>query len=57
MGDLPAARVQASLPFDKVGVDYAGPFILKERTGRGRCKMIKGWVAVFVCLSTRAHRI
>ncbi|XP_050308277.1 uncharacterized protein LOC126744768 [Anthonomus grandis grandis] len=53
MGDLPAARVQQALPFIKVGVDYAGPFQTKDRRGRG-CKIIKCWVAVFVCMSTRA---
>lgn len=53
MGDLPAARVQPALPFVKVGVDYAGPFLMKDRRGRG-CKVIKCWVAVFVCFSTRA---
>ncbi|XP_044746498.1 uncharacterized protein LOC123308039 [Coccinella septempunctata] len=53
MGDLPAARVQQSLPFVKVGVDYAGPFLMKDRRGRG-CKVIKCWVAVFVCFTTRA---
>ncbi|XP_050298456.1 uncharacterized protein LOC126737571 [Anthonomus grandis grandis] len=53
MGDLPACRVQWALPFEKVGVDYAGPFMVKERRGRG-CKVIKCWVSVFIYLITRA---
>lgn len=53
MGDLPATRVRPTAPFSCVGVDYAGPFIMKDRTGRG-CKPLKCWVALFICFSTRA---
>ncbi|XP_050305577.1 uncharacterized protein LOC126742817 [Anthonomus grandis grandis] len=56
MGDLPKNRVKPSLPFSVVGVDYAGPFIMKNKPGRG-CKPIKCWVALFVCFSTRAIHI
>lgn len=53
MGDLPEARVRPTTPFSIVGVDYAGPFSMKDKRGRG-CKPIKCWVALFVCFSTRA---
>lgn len=53
MGNLPASRVQPSLPFSKIGLDYAGPFLMKDRRGRG-CKVIKVWVSLFVCFVTRA---
>ncbi|XP_066590640.1 uncharacterized protein [Prorops nasuta] len=53
MGSLPAARVSRSLTFEHTGVDYAGPFIVKLHHGRN-AKSIKCYVAVFVCLSTRA---
>ncbi|XP_072401566.1 uncharacterized protein [Diabrotica undecimpunctata] len=53
MGDLPAARVQPLFPFAVTAVDYAGPFLLKHRRGRG-CKTYKGYVCLFVCLSTKA---
>nr|XP_012146525.1 PREDICTED: uncharacterized protein LOC105663276 [Megachile rotundata] len=53
MGDLPAARVTESRPFTHVGVDYCGPFYVKERKHRNRAK-IKVYVAVFVCLAVKA---
>ncbi|CAG7724968.1 unnamed protein product [Allacma fusca] len=51
MGDLPSERVTISAPFTMTGVDYAGPFNLKF--GRGQ-KSYKGYVALFVCMCTRA---
>ncbi|XP_050301507.1 uncharacterized protein LOC126739751 [Anthonomus grandis grandis] len=53
MGDLPAVRVRPSGPFSVIGVDYAGPFWMKDRRGRG-CRPIKCWVALFICFTTRA---
>ena len=32
MGSLPAARVTISGPFNNRGVDYAGPYFVKNRT-------------------------
>ncbi|XP_057338496.1 uncharacterized protein LOC130676359 [Microplitis mediator] len=53
MGQLPSHRVSPSLVFENTGVDHAGPVSLKFFQGRGtRC--YKGWIAVFVCLSTSA---
>lgn len=37
MADLPKHRVEISPPFSITGLDYAGPFILKDKKGRG-CK-------------------
>lgn len=53
MGDLPRQRVTPSRPFSQIGVDYCGPFLLKEKKYRNR-KTIKSYVAVFVCLSIKA---
>ncbi|XP_066583501.1 uncharacterized protein [Prorops nasuta] len=53
MGSLPASRVSRSFTFEHTGVDYAGPFLVKLHHGRN-AKSIKCYVAVFVCLSTRA---
>lgn len=53
MGDLPKARVTESRPFTHVGVDYCGPFFIKEKRHRNQ-KFIKVYVAVFVCLAVKA---
>ena len=53
MGDLPSSRVTPARPFLHVGVDYAGPLTLLAIRGRGR-RTHKGYVALFVCLCTRA---
>ncbi|XP_078051939.1 uncharacterized protein LOC144478091, partial [Augochlora pura] len=34
MGDLPKARVTETRPFTNVGVDYCGPFFIKDRNQR-----------------------
>ena len=53
MGYLPATQVTPARPFLHVGVDYAGPLTLLKARGRGQ-RTHKGYVALFVCLSTRA---
>ena len=54
MGSLPAARVTSSPPFNKCGVDYAGPVFLKQP---GKATLKKGYIALFVCLCTKAVHI
>ncbi|XP_033359917.1 uncharacterized protein LOC117238813 [Bombus vosnesenskii] len=56
MGDLPEARITESHPFTNVGIDYCGPFYIKERRDRNRRK-VKIYVAIFVCLATKAVHI
>jgi len=53
MGDLPADRVQPSPPFQITGVDYGGPFFIKDRRGLG-CKISKCYVSLFICFITKA---
>lgn len=53
MGDLPMDRVTWYMPFEVAGVDYAGPFLLKDTYKRG-APTRKCWIALFVCLCTRA---
>ncbi|CAK9816429.1 hypothetical protein ANTPLA_LOCUS8963 [Anthophora plagiata] len=55
MGDLPAARVSPARAFSTCGVDYAGPFLLKER-GRSRVTY-KSYICIFVCFTTKAVHI
>lgn len=35
MGNLPTERINPSPPFHVTGVDYAGPFNIKSKSGRG----------------------
>ena len=49
MSDLPSARVLPCSPFQRAGIDYAGPFSVRLSKTRGR-----GYIALFVCISTRA---
>ncbi|XP_041449408.1 uncharacterized protein LOC121404212 [Drosophila obscura] len=53
MGDLPRERTSFSRPFTHTGIDYAGPFEIRNYTGRA-CLITKGYVCVFVCFSTKA---
>ncbi|XP_012145356.2 uncharacterized protein LOC105663061 [Megachile rotundata] len=53
MGNLPATRISESRPFTNCGIDYCGPFFIKERRVRNRSR-VKIYVAVFICFSTKA---
>ena len=52
MADLPLDRVEPSPPFTNTGVDYFGPFSIKE----GR-KQLKKYGVIFTCLVSRAIHI
>lgn len=53
MAPLVENRVNVERPFTHVSLDYCGPFEVKRYAGR--CKsMMKVYVAVFICMSTRA---
>lgn len=56
MGDLPAARVRVSRPFLHTAMDFAGPIWSRTTRGRGQ-KAHKSWIAVFVCLNTKATHL
>ncbi|XP_058456361.1 uncharacterized protein LOC131433782 [Malaya genurostris] len=52
MADLPPERVTPCAPFQRVGVDYCGPFnVVYPHRKR---QSVKCFVAVFVCLVTKA---
>ena len=53
MGQLPPARVTPDIVFSNVGVDYAGPVLIKLGAVR-RPTVIKAYIAVFVSLSVKA---
>ena len=53
MGNLPAIHMTPGHPFDRVDVDYAGPFLTKYGYVR-KPTIVKSYVHVFVCLTVKA---
>ncbi|XP_070523064.1 uncharacterized protein [Cardiocondyla obscurior] len=53
MADLPGSRVTIARPFTHTGVDYAGPILIKD-SKRRNAKLIKAYIAVFICFTIRA---
>jgi hypothetical protein len=57
MADLPAVRVeQTEKVFLKCAVDFAGPIQVKTSKIRA-AKIVKGYIAIFVCMATKAMHI
>lgn len=54
MAPLPLPRVTFTKPFADTGVDFAGPFKIKDSHRRGRSITRDAYLCLFVCLSTRA---
>ncbi|XP_038117973.1 uncharacterized protein LOC6051048 [Culex quinquefasciatus] len=52
MADLPSVRVCPAAAFQKVGVDFCGPFYIRYPIRRS--VPVKCFVAIFVCLVTKA---
>ena len=50
---LPDFRVREAPPFSRVGVDFAGPLYVKQKSG----EMDKAYIALFLCCVTRAVRL
>lgn len=53
MGNLPFSRVNPAPPFETCGTDFAGPFLISNRKGRG-AKSSKCYLCIFVCFATKA---
>lgn len=55
MGHLPLERIvpSSTYPFSTTGIDFAGPFWILDRKGRGS-KCSKCYISLFVCFSTKA---
>ncbi|XP_072403244.1 uncharacterized protein [Diabrotica undecimpunctata] len=56
MADLPKERLNSSRVFAHVGLDFGGPFQIKASNLR-KAPLLKSYIALFVCLSTRAVHI
>ena len=53
LGQLPTERVSPAPPFDRTGVDYAGPFLIKYGYVR-KPTVVKAYSCLFVCLTVKA---
>lgn len=53
MGNLPKLRLTPSRPFSTTGIDYCGPTYIKSSHLKNS-KLIKAYIAVFVCFTTKA---
>lgn len=53
MASLPSDRVLENRPFMIVGVDFAGPFQIKNSKLRNRT-IIKAYLCVYICFTTKA---
>ena len=56
MASLPKDRVSISRPFQKTGVDFGGPFMIKSSRLR-RAPLVKAYISLFVCMVTKAVHI
>ena len=53
MGNLPEKRLKCDRPFTVVGIDFAGPLLIKDGRLKNR-KIVKCYLSIFVCFSTKA---
>ena len=53
LGQIPAERITPDSVFDRVGLDYAGPFILKYGSVR-KPSFVKVYICIFVSLTIKA---
>lgn len=56
MGNLPRDRVICQRPFSVCGIDFAGPFNVKDGKLRNR-SVVKGYMCLFICFVTKAVHI
>ena len=56
MGNLPKERISPDYPFNRLGVDFCGPFVIKNK---GQCKAIlhKVYICISVCFKFKAVHI
>lgn len=53
MGDLPKSRFKEGRVFENTGVDFCGPFFVKEKKFRNK-GFVKAYGCVFVCMTVKA---
>ena len=53
-GQIPEERLLGGRPFERCGVDFAGPYEVFETREDGSVEKQKVWICLFTCMSTRA---
>lgn len=56
MGELPSERFTPARPFQTTGLDYCGPFLIKDKRIR-KSPSFKVYIAIFVCFVTKCIHI
>ncbi|XP_069363934.1 uncharacterized protein [Maniola hyperantus] len=56
MGNLPRERLASDYPFNIVGTDFAGPFMITDRKGRG-AKITKCYLCIFICFTYKCMHL
>ncbi|XP_044741128.1 uncharacterized protein LOC123302317 [Chrysoperla carnea] len=56
MSALPSSRFEQGRAFLNVGIDYAGPFLIKD-SNRRKPNISKTYVGLYVCMSTKAIHV
>lgn len=56
MAAFPSARITPTIPFSHTAMDYSGAIMIRSARGHGH-HATKGYIAVFVCLVTKAVHI
>lgn len=56
MSDLLSSRVQISKPFTYCGVDFGGPFLIREHK-RHNAELVKAYICIFICFAIQTVRI
>ncbi|XP_046142528.1 uncharacterized protein LOC123988000 [Osmia bicornis bicornis] len=56
MADLPRSRVEEVAVFTNVGVDFCGPFFIKEKKKRNKVRL-KAYGCIFICMTVKAIHI
>ena len=53
MGQLPPERITPDSVFERVGIDYAGPFLVKHGSIR-KLIIVKAYLCIFISLTVKA---
>lgn len=56
MADLPAYRLAEGQVFAHMGVEFGGPFSIKESSQR-KAALSKAYLSLFVCMSNKATHL